>query len=284
MCNQIWDSNHSPYSFVTQAMQILDSGSFIGNVQKSRFKQKLSEIAALFEVNTETLNTLISQETYAGMKEINDDQWNIERNRTVCRGEVEALEQQENEQDILGSFNVNSNNENANELPNWTTSSLTQARPQSFDPEAAGLGKFYAYVACYWTEHLKLCLPEALPDCEDVCKLARCGFLTLRNWFETYKRPNLTSATQLDLGVNDYDKLVVAVRFGSHAFLVKFLDREFDAGNIREASPMEALECLMRRGVLVAVKDYTSGQVPGGEIQKRRTLVRHHSHLEKARL
>lgn len=64
--------------FYFEAMHILDSGSFFGNVQKSRFKQKLSEIAASFELNTEKLNTFISQETYAGVKKIDDDQWNIE--------------------------------------------------------------------------------------------------------------------------------------------------------------------------------------------------------------
>jgi hypothetical protein len=158
------------------------------------------------------------------------------------------------EQDFLGSFNVGFNDDDANESPERDISIPTQTQPQSFDPEAAGLGKFYAYAACYWTEHLKLCSPEALPDCEDVSRLARRGSLTLRNWFETYKRPNLTSAMQLNLNVEEYDELVVGVYFGSHAFLVKFLDRGFDVGNIRGASPMKALDFLMRRGDLTAVK------------------------------
>jgi ankyrin repeat protein len=149
-------------------------------------------------------------------------------------------------------MDVDENQANEPRSPNTFTSE--QAQTRDFDPELAGFGKFFTYAACYWTEHFKQCSPDALPNVCDISKLARRGSLTLRNWMETYKRPSLTSSPQRNLNVEEFDELVVAAHFGSHAFLAKFLERRFEDNCIRDESSAKAVKWAMQSGDLTAVK------------------------------
>ncbi|KAF2467751.1 uncharacterized protein BDR25DRAFT_169500, partial [Lindgomyces ingoldianus] len=155
---------------------------------------------------------------------------------------LEAMERQAYDLEFLGHFNMDVDENQPNEPRSPNRSSFGQAQTRDFDPELAGFGKFYTYAACYWTEHFKQCSPDALPDVRDISKLARHGSLTLRNWMETYKRPNLTSSPQRNLNVEEFDELVVAAHFGSHAFLAKFLERGLEDNCIRDESPAKAVK------------------------------------------
>ena len=68
---------------------------------------------------------------------------------------------------------------------------------------------------------------------------------------ETYKRPNMTSSPQINLDVEEFDELVVAAHFGSHAFLTKFLECTPE-DCIREESPAKVLKWAMQSGDLTA--------------------------------
>lgn len=149
-------------------------------------------------------------------------------------------------------MDVDENQANEPLSPNTSTSEQVQTR--DFDPELAGFGKFFTYAACYWTEHFKQCSPDALPNVRDISKLSRHGSLTLRNWMETYKRPSLTSSPQRNLNVEDFDELVVAAHFGSHAFLAKFLESKFEDNCFRDESCAKAVKWAMQSGDLTAVK------------------------------
>ncbi|KAI4688494.1 hypothetical protein J4E81_008091 [Alternaria sp. BMP 2799] len=150
--------------------------------------------------------------------------------------------------EFFGDFNMESDEDQPRK------SGSSRAPSREFDPDTAGFGKFFVYAACYWTEHFKDCAPNALPEGDDIAKLARRGSPTLRNWAETYKRPNLTLSSQRDLDVEDFDELIVATTFGSEAFLSTFLERKFEKDRIRDKSPREAVKRLMRSGNLNAVK------------------------------
>jgi hypothetical protein len=78
--------------------------------------------------------------------------------------------------------------------------------------------------------------------------------LTLRNWLEIYKRPSLTLTSQRDLNVDDFDELIVAAYYGSHAFLAKFLERESKDEYIQPESPATAVTWLIQSGDLAAIK------------------------------
>lgn len=149
--------------------------------------------------------------------------------------------------------------------PSPSASGKVQTR--DFDPELAGFGKFFTYAACYWTEHLKRCSPDALPNVCDVSKLARHGSSTLRNWMETYKRPNLTSSPQINLDVEEFDELVLAAHFGSHAFLAKFLECTFEADCIQEESYAKAVKWAMQSGDLTAVQILLQSKSLGNKLR-----------------
>jgi len=68
---------------------------------------------------------------------------------------------------------------------------------------------------------------------------------------ETYKRPNMTSSPQINLDVKEFDELVVATHFGSHAFLTKFLECTPE-DCIREESPAQVLKWALQSGDLTA--------------------------------
>jgi hypothetical protein len=155
---------------------------------------------------------------------------------------------------FFGDFNMGSDGDPSSESPSLKATGSSQAPSREFDPELAGFGKFFTYAACHWTEHFKNCSPDALPSCDDISKLARRGSKVLRNWVETYKRPNLTLSLQRNLNVEDFDELVVATSFGSEAFLTTFLERRFEAHCIRDKSPADAVKWLMQSGNLSAVK------------------------------
>jgi hypothetical protein len=155
---------------------------------------------------------------------------------------------------FFGDFDMNSDDDQAFDSQSHDSSTSSQAPTRVLDPEQSGFGVFFTYAACHWTEHLKQCSRDALPNIDDISKLARHGSLTLRNWLETYKRPSLTLKSQRDLNVDEFDELIVAAYFGSHAFLAKFLERDFDDEYVRPESPATAVKWLMQSGDLAAVK------------------------------
>lgn len=150
--------------------------------------------------------------------------------------------------------------------PKPSDSAMTQKR--DFDPESAGFGKFFTYAACYWTEHLRRCSPDALPDVFDVSKLSRPGCLLLRNWMETYKRPNLTSSPQMKLDVEDFDELVLAARFGSHAYLIKFLESISEEMCLRDESCAKAVKWVIHSGDLTAAKILLQNESVASKLRK----------------
>ncbi|KAF1835029.1 hypothetical protein BDW02DRAFT_496935, partial [Decorospora gaudefroyi] len=164
---------------------------------------------------------------------------------------------------FFGSYNMDSDDHETNE----SRSASSQSRKRDLDPEQAGLGKFFTYAACYWTEHFKQCSSDALPNADDISKLCRHGSLILRNWMETYKRPSLTLSIQRHLNVEAYDELVASARFGSHAFLAKFLERRFDDKYIRKESPVEAVGWLTHFGDITGVKIMLQNESLGSKLR-----------------
>jgi hypothetical protein len=155
----------------------------------------------------------------------------------------------------------------ADEPRSPSPSAPEKLQTRDFDPELAGFGKFFTYAACYWTEYLRKCSPDALSNISDVSKLARHDSSTLRNWMETYKRPNLTSSPQLHLDVEEFDELVVAAHFGSHAFLTKFLECTFVDDCVWEESFAKAVKWAMQSGDLAAVKILLQSKSLGNKLR-----------------
>lgn len=65
--------------FYFAAMEILKSGSFFIGLQKSRFKQRLTQIVSSFTGNREQLNQLIDADGYARIQKIDEVQDSIKR-------------------------------------------------------------------------------------------------------------------------------------------------------------------------------------------------------------
>ncbi|ORY07904.1 hypothetical protein BCR34DRAFT_489051, partial [Clohesyomyces aquaticus] len=158
------------------------------------------------------------------------------------------------EKELFPEEKLEAMEEQANDPQSPISPASVQPKTRDFDPESAGFGKFFTYAACYWTEHIKACSQDALPDVRDISKISRDGSKTLRNWMETYKRPSLNSTPQRNLDVEDFDELVVASYFGSHAFLAKYLQNGIKDSYIREESPVKALKWAMQSGDLTAVE------------------------------
>lgn len=73
------------------------------------------------------------------------------------------------------------NNKNEDVVSTEVTSEL--------NPEELGFGKFFAYAAAYWTEHI-IATPLALkPKADDLVDLCGKGTRCLENWIEMWKRP-----------------------------------------------------------------------------------------------
>jgi hypothetical protein len=155
---------------------------------------------------------------------------------------------------FFGDFDLNSGHDQMSDSQSHDSSTSARVLTRVLDPEQSGFGKFCAYAACYWTDHLKQCSPDTLPNVDAISVLARHGSLAFRNWLETYKRPGLTLTSQRDLNMDEFDELIVAAYYGSHAYLAKFLEQEFDDENIRPESPATATKWLMQSGDLAAVK------------------------------
>ncbi|KAI4688495.1 hypothetical protein J4E81_008092 [Alternaria sp. BMP 2799] len=69
--------------FYFEAMLILQSDSFFLGVQKSRFRQRLPEIASSFKGHTEQLDKFLIQEILALNQKIDDDQMSIKSRSLV---------------------------------------------------------------------------------------------------------------------------------------------------------------------------------------------------------
>ena len=159
---------------------------------------------------------------------------------------------------------TNSNEVNA-QTPNSATSTLSRPPSADFDPSKLGFGHFFAYAAAYWTDHFSDVTPERRPDTHQLATLCQKDSQRLENWVQQWRRPSCGRTPEFDFPDYDsgLDPLVIAAQFGPAASVTDLLVLHLDRSILTQDSVWTAIRYLIRRGLIVAVRDLVHDETLG---------------------
>lgn len=93
-----------------------------------------------------------------------------------------------------------------------------------YDPAARGLGEFFVYAACYWTEHLSAIRTACLPEHHKLERLCEAKSTRLANWIEQYRRPNCAMQPRIHFESSLYDPLSIISLYGPEPMMRRMVE------------------------------------------------------------
>ncbi|GLB08987.1 hypothetical protein AtubIFM57258_004897 [Aspergillus tubingensis] len=120
-----------------------------------------------------------------------------------------------------------------------------------FNPAERGLGEFFVYASCYWTEYYRLVTAEALPSLASIEKLCQADSNRIRNWTQQNRRPGCAMPPRFPFDSQLYDPLSITCLYGSADMLhVMLRDSDFDNGNFLEMTVLKAADQILQWGYM----------------------------------